>query len=154
MKDKATSTLRNGKKRKNGDLLVGKFEINKIIRIERKDDPESISEKWADLSKKIIDKLIKQGIEDTVRTLITEIVKPLDNEHTINVNKEKLFTILNDIDHYVPEKKNIIYTNFLSELEKNGYDRTKLDKRYDSIIESIDALIGGLVLYHSDKLNL
>jgi hypothetical protein len=98
--------------------------------------------------------LIKQGIEDTVRTLITEIVKPLDNEHTINVNKEKLFTILNDVDHYVPEKRYIIYTNFLSELEKNGYDRTELDKRYDSIIESIDALIDGLVLYHSDKLNL
>jgi regulator of sigma D len=154
LKDKATSTLRNGKKRKNEDLLVGKFEINKVIRIERKDDPDSISEKWADLSKKIIDKLIKQGIEDTVRTLITEIVKPLDNEHTINVNKEKLFTILNDVDHYVPEKRYIIYTNFLSELEKNGYDRTELDKRYDSIIESIDALIDGLVLYHSDKLNL
>jgi hypothetical protein len=149
LKGEATSRLRDGKKRTNEDLLVGKFVIDKVIRIERKDDPDSISEKWADLSKKTIDKLIKQGIEDTVRTLIVEIVKSVDSEYTSNVNKEKLFTILNDVEHHVPEKRNIIYNNFLFELEKNGYDKTKLDKRYDSIIKSIDALIEGLLLYHS-----
>jgi NTE family protein len=149
LKDKATSTLRNGKKRKNEDLLVGKFEINKVIRIERKDDPYSISEKWADLSKKTIDKLIKQGIEDTVRTLLTETVISLDSEYIRDVNKEKLFEIVNDVEHHVPEKRNIIYRNFLSELEKNGYDKIKLEKRYDSTIKSIDALIEGLELYHS-----
>lgn len=149
LKKEANSTLRDGKKRKNKDLLVGKFVINKVIRIERKDDPDSISEKWADLSKKTIDKLIKQGIEDTVRTLVTEIVKSLGNEHVTDVNKEKLFEILNDVEHYVEEKRNIIYSNFLAELEKSGYDKTKLEKWDDSIIKSIDALIEGLVLYHS-----
>jgi hypothetical protein len=144
--DEATSTLRDGKKRKNKDLLVGKFVINKVIRIERKDDPDSISEKWTDLSEKTIDKLIKQGIGDTVRTLVTEIVKSLGNEHITDVNKGKLFEILNDVEHYVDEKRNIIYSNFLAELEKNGYDKTKLEKWYDSIIKSIDALIECLVL--------
>ena len=148
LKDEANSTLRDGKKRKNKDLLVGKFVINKVIRIERKDDPDSISEKWADLSKKTIDKLIKQGIEDTVRTLVIEIIKSLGIEHITDVNKEKLFNILNDVEHYIEEKRNIIYSNFLAELEKNGYDKTKLKR--DSIIKSIDALIDGLVLYNSN----
>jgi hypothetical protein len=62
------------------------------------------------------------------------------------VNKGKLFEILNDVEHYVDEKRNIIYSNFLAELEKNGYDKTKLEKWYDSIIKSIDALIECLVL--------
>ena len=88
-------------------------------------------------------------------TFVTEIVKSLGNEHITDVNKKKLFQItLNDVEYYVDEKRNIIYSNFLTELEKNGYDKTKLEKRDDSIIKSIDALIEGLVYYHSDRWKL
>ena len=69
-----------------------------------------------------------------------------------DVNIENLFKILNDQEHYVNGKRNIIYSNFLTELEKNSYDKTKLKR--DSIIKSIDALIEGLMLYHSDRLKI
>jgi len=151
LKYKATSTLRDGKKRKNMDLLVGKFVINKVIRIERKDDPDSISEKWADLSKKTIDKLIKQGIEDTVRTLVSEIIKSLGDEHITSVNKEKLVDILNDVDHHECDKRSVIYNNFLEELTRNLKGKTQLEIKYDDIIKAVDALIEGLRLLNPNK---
>jgi NTE family protein len=146
----ATSILREGNKRKYKDLLIGKFAISKVTRIERQDDPDSISEKWADLSKKTIDQLINQGIKDTVFTLITEIVKSLNIKHIEYKKKEKLYEILNDVKYYDHEKRNIIYNKFVNELKKYGYDEKINEKNYD-IIKSIDALIEGPKLYHSNK---
>jgi hypothetical protein len=94
--------------------------------------------------------LINQGIKDTVFTLITEIVKSLNIKHIEYKKKEKLYEILNDVKYYDHEKRNIIYNKFLTELKKYGYDEKINEKNYD-IIKSIDALIEGLKLYHSNK---
>ena len=46
----ADTVFRDGKHRKYWDLLVGRFHVKKVIRIERTDDPDAISEKWGDYS--------------------------------------------------------------------------------------------------------
>jgi hypothetical protein len=63
------SRFRTGKRRRYIDLLKGRFAIKKVIRIERKDDPDAISQKWADYSTGSINKLFAQGINDTLSTI-------------------------------------------------------------------------------------
>ncbi len=63
------SRFRTGKRRRNIDLLKGRFAIKKVIRIERKDDPDAISQKWADYSSGSINKLFAQGINDTLSAI-------------------------------------------------------------------------------------
>ena len=53
------------KKRKYIDLMIGGFVIDKVVHIERKDDVNAISEKWADYSSGYISKLFEQGRKDT-----------------------------------------------------------------------------------------
>ncbi len=69
------SAHRNGKPREYRSLLKDRFDITKLIRIERSGDPDDISNKWCDSSKKTIDGLIKQGVEDTLNTLVEDIRK-------------------------------------------------------------------------------
>jgi NTE family protein len=63
------SAFRTGKPRKYEELLKGRFAINKVVRIERKDDPDAISQKWADYSSGSINKLFDQGIKDALAAL-------------------------------------------------------------------------------------
>ena len=49
------------KKRKNRDLLRGRFDLIKVVTIERKDDLDNISDKWADFSLDTINQLIEDG---------------------------------------------------------------------------------------------
>jgi NTE family protein len=53
--------LRTGEPRKYIDLLKGKFTIGNIIRLDRQDDANTISNKWADYSYKTINQLINEG---------------------------------------------------------------------------------------------
>lgn len=55
------SKKRSGDERTYADLLDGRFKLNKVVTIERKDDPNSISDKWADFSTETIDKMINDG---------------------------------------------------------------------------------------------
>jgi len=79
------------------------------------------------------------------------MVKSLDNENMINVNKEELLENLHYVNNYDDDKRNIIYNKFMKMLEIDVNDKTKLQlqKRYDHIIKSIDALIEGLKLSYS-----
>jgi NTE family protein len=66
LKGEGTSKSRSQKKkRKYIDLMIGGFIIDKVVRIERKDDANAISEKWADYSSGTISKLFEQGQKDT-----------------------------------------------------------------------------------------
>jgi NTE family protein len=47
--------------RRNRDLLKGRFDLTKIVTIERKDDQNNISDKWADFSWDTINQLIENG---------------------------------------------------------------------------------------------
>ena len=61
------------KKRQYKELLKGGFIIDNVVRIERKDDPDSISEKWADYSSGTISRLFQQGHDDTKARLNQEV---------------------------------------------------------------------------------
>jgi len=67
------------KKRSSGsrdfkDLIDGRFSIEKLITVERKDDKHTISSKWADFTSDTIDCLIKEGESDATRVLDMERV--------------------------------------------------------------------------------
>jgi NTE family protein len=57
------------KKRQYKELLKGGFIIDEVVRIERTDDPDSISEKWADYSSGTISRVFEQGYNDTMARL-------------------------------------------------------------------------------------
>ena len=70
LQEKGSSKSRSHKnKRPYSHLLEGGFIIDRITRIERADDPHSISEKWADYSSGTISGLFKQGQTDTLTKL-------------------------------------------------------------------------------------
>jgi len=75
LEKKGKSFKRTGIRRKYGDLIKGRFNLNQVITIERKDDPDSISNKWADYTSETTDMLIRQG-EDYERTAIVRVFPP------------------------------------------------------------------------------
>jgi len=58
---KPRSKKRSGRARTYGDLIYRRFKLNKVVTIERVDDPNSISNKWADFTTETIEHLIKEG---------------------------------------------------------------------------------------------
>ena len=54
------------KPRKYSDILVGQFEIEKVVRINRKNDEHTISNKIFDFSPKTINHLRESGYSNTM----------------------------------------------------------------------------------------
>ena len=52
-----------------------RFDITKLVRIERSADIDDISNKWADFSSGTISKLLKQGIDDALNSLTKDVKK-------------------------------------------------------------------------------
>jgi NTE family protein len=73
------SRKRSGDERTYSDLLEGRFKLNKMITIERIDDRNSISDKWADFSTETINGLIKDG-ENYENTAIIKLDTILQRE--------------------------------------------------------------------------
>jgi hypothetical protein len=65
----AKSKFRTGDLRKYVDLLKGRFDVKNIVRIERQDDPHTISHKWADFSSGTIKMMINNGYEQAMDQL-------------------------------------------------------------------------------------
>ena len=65
----AKSKTRSGKQRKYKELIKGRFELTKIIRIERRDNLDAIYSKFADFTSETIDELIEQGKKDTLEQI-------------------------------------------------------------------------------------
>jgi predicted acylesterase/phospholipase RssA len=63
------SLHRNGDPREYGSLLKDRFDITKVIRIERSADENDIANKWCDFSLGTVSNLFDQGINDAQRTL-------------------------------------------------------------------------------------
>ena len=57
------------------DLVDKRFDIIKVIRIERSFDKDDIANKWCDFSLGTITNLFNQGIEDALETLAKEVKK-------------------------------------------------------------------------------
>ena len=65
----AKSKQRDGNPRKYQDLIKGRFDLDTAFQLERTDDPDTISNKWFDLSKTTIRKLIDDGRVQTLKNL-------------------------------------------------------------------------------------
>jgi NTE family protein len=83
LKKRAKSRQRSGKARKYEDLVTGRFDMRRVVRIERKDDRNTISNKSFDFSSDTIQQLIEKGykeariqikIESKVQSLIDKII--------------------------------------------------------------------------------
>lgn len=66
------SRHRTGGPRKYRDLTEKRFDITKVIRIERSTDRNDIANKWCDFSLGTISKLFEQGTLDALKTLAKE----------------------------------------------------------------------------------
>src|SRR4030095_5645661 len=69
LKTPSKSSHRTGKPRIYRDLVDKRFDISKVIRIERSVDREDIANKWCDFSSDTITTLFNQGIKDAKETL-------------------------------------------------------------------------------------
>jgi hypothetical protein len=85
---KAKSSHRTGELRTYGDLVDvdERFDISKVIRIERSADKNDISNKWCDFSLGTISKLFEQGTLDALKTLAREIMR----SESIQLKEEKV----------------------------------------------------------------
>lgn len=117
--------------------MVGRFEIRKVVRIERKDDSNSISEKWADYSQATISTLIKDGIKDTIYTLLSEIGNKV-NQQLLKNFKEAFFKILIDKKYGKIEKSSLLYEKLVLQLELKPDDHQEIKKAIDSLIEATE----------------
>ena len=68
------SRHRTGGPRKYRDLIESRFDITKVIRIERSADENDIANKWCDFSLGTVSKLFEQGTLDALKTLAKEIM--------------------------------------------------------------------------------
>ena len=68
------SSHRTGERRTYRDLVDKRFDITKVIRIERSVDRNDIANKWCDFSLGTISNLFNQGIQDALKTLAREIM--------------------------------------------------------------------------------
>jgi NTE family protein len=60
------------------DLLKGRFNIGKVMRVERQDDQHTISDKWFDFSHETVIRMIEQGKVDTLRKVIDDLRDNID----------------------------------------------------------------------------
>jgi hypothetical protein len=92
------SKKRNGKPRKYKDLLIGRFRLTNVVRIERQDDPNTVSRKWADYSLTSLQILYEQGRKDTLNRIISnEFKKDLDSLKLEREVKEELESLLDEL---------------------------------------------------------
>lgn len=99
-----TNITSTGHNRKYRDLLKGRFELTKVLRIERENDKDSVSGKTGDFTLKTINKLIKQGKCDAWFSIIQEEINDME---------------LDDGDKHLLNKK---LHNAVQNLRKNNYE--------------------------------
>jgi NTE family protein len=92
------SKTRKGKPRQYKDLLIGRFRLTNVVRIERKDDPNTVSRKWADYSLTSLKILYEQGRRDTLNRIIgDEFRKALDSLKLEQEVKGELESLLDEL---------------------------------------------------------
>jgi NTE family protein len=90
----AKSKQRDGDARKYQDLIKGRFDLDTVFHLERKDDTDTISNKWFDLSKTTIRKLIEDG---RVQTL-TNLYEKEEKENDKNYAQQQLRKFIDTVD--------------------------------------------------------
>jgi hypothetical protein len=111
------SSHHTGDKRKYRSLLEKRFDITKLIRIERSGDPNDISNKWCDSSTDTKDSLIRQGVEDALDTLVKDLKESKGVEEASS-QFNKFMNVIKD--------QNIEDTKLLIEVGKKIQTKLKL----------------------------
>jgi len=110
------SAHRTGEKRRYHDLLDKRFDITKLIRIERSGDTDDISNKWCDFSSDTISKLFKQGMDDALQSLAKYAKE--HNKKNIQVAYDQLNTFINEINSQKSGQDS--YNHYLIEAAKKA----------------------------------
>ena len=94
------SKTRKGIPRHYKDLLIGRFRLANVVRIERKDDPNTVSRKWADYSLTSLQIWYEQGRRDTLNRILNfEFKTDLDSLELTIEGREKLGSLLDELTH-------------------------------------------------------
>jgi NTE family protein len=107
--DTTRITKRNGEERYYWHLLRHRFELDEMIKIQREDDSNTISDKIFDFSYATIDQLIKKGVDDAMEKVF-QIEKENNNVDTACSQLHKLIEDIEvqstDEDQYLIEAAN------------------------------------------------
>ena len=144
----AKSTQRSGEKRHYQDLLKNRFEISSMIKVERQDDGDTISDKALDFSAPTISNLIASGIKDALIEIISKLSeKVIFNNLSPKVKKELLDEMKKDlISIKVPYDSSAVSAVPISNYRKKIDANRKLlnDKQYNALIRSINLISASL----------
>ena len=92
LKHKGLSTKRTGERRTYQELIKNRFNMEVEVKIERKDDTDTISNKVFDFSSNTISRLINEGIYDALHYLVKK-----QEEYSYADAREHLEKFINDI---------------------------------------------------------
>src|SRR5919108_541572 len=101
----AKSTLSTNKEKQYRELLENMLEIERVMRIERKDELYNVSYVMADFSPGTMRQLLEQGKYDTLDKLIRTLLHTMDN-----LDKSRSEDDKSDCKPALPDTKNILYT--------------------------------------------
>jgi hypothetical protein len=148
LKMPAKSTQRSGKKREYQDLLKNRFEISSMIKVERQDNEDTISDKALDFSAPTISNLIAIGIKDALIEIISKLSENvIFNNLSPKVKKELLDEMKKDlISIKVPYDSSadsaVPISNYRKKIDANR--RQLNDKQYNALIRSINLISSSL----------
>jgi predicted acylesterase/phospholipase RssA len=116
LNDITRTTRRKGNERRYWHLLKQRFDLDELIKVQREDDIDTISDKLFDFSYDTIDQLIKKGIDDALNKIF-EIEKEKNN--SVNKACEEIQKLIADVreqntaeDQYlIEEANNLIMVN-------------------------------------------
>lgn len=116
------STLNTKGKKTYRDLLKGNFDIDRVMRIERKDDLYSMGYAMEDFSAHSMNQLLELGKQDALDKLIRSMCRMVDNL------QEKMFDEANTMPEVIDETKKSLHKhlekamNLLQRKENDYYD--------------------------------
>jgi hypothetical protein len=90
--------------------------VNEVLRVERRDDLHSISNKWADWSSITISGLLEEGKKDALTKLINRLIDPVNN--LSSDIKTRLIAPLNHARHALDAGRLSYYDNVWIQLTK------------------------------------
>jgi hypothetical protein len=70
------------------DLIYKRFDIDEVIKIQRKDDIHTISDKIFDFSSETILNLIEEGENDALKEIVKHELEKMDNKGLEHTEKE------------------------------------------------------------------
>jgi hypothetical protein len=122
------SQQRSGTERHYEDLIKNRFDINKIMKIERLDDADTISDKIVDFSSTTISNLINCGIRDALTQIISEFSKDIENkkegtfknleDHIRAEFRVLLEEIKKDLDRPIHDDLNLFLQNLIQDSKR------------------------------------